>query len=151
MSSQTSGVARDANHVPVIAGLSSADLSTPLAPKVISSTNRLAVDSTTDAALPTTIVIDGTKTTSGTNVAVQLIASSTPCKKVALYAYTTNSDTIAVGTSTVFAESSSTGTKTGRGEQLLQGGATSVYISDASLLWVASAAKGDGVSFVVYT
>lgn len=145
-----SSLARDNNRVPVIGGVSSADLSTPLAGVVNSVTQRLHVDATTDAAPTSYIVQDGTKLTVGTNVALQISASSIPCKKVTIYAYTTNRDTVAVGTSTVVAESSSSGTRTGRGEQLLQGAATTVYVSDVNKIWLTSATLGDGVSFTVY-
>lgn len=140
-------IPRDDNHVPVIAGVSSADSVTPVSPFTHPVTRRLYVDATTDSKVPTTIVQDGTKTTSGTNVAVQLVASSTPCQKVVVYAYAANANTVAVGTSTVVAEA---GSKTGRGEQLMQGAATSISITDASKVWLASASNGDGVSYIIY-
>lgn len=142
--------ARDDNRVPTISGLSSADLLTPLSPKVISTTNRLAVDSVTDVNT-TFIVQDGTKLTAGTNVAVQLTASSTACKKVVIYAYSVNTDTVAIGTSTVLAQPLGSNTLTGRGEQLMPAAATTVTISDISLIWLASARNGDGVSYVAYS
>lgn len=140
---------RDDNRVPVMGGVSSSDLVTPTASKVDSVTNRLYVTSTTDNPATTVIVQDGTKVTAGTNVSVQLSASSVSCTKVSIYAYSTNSNTVAVGTSTVLAESLS-GTKTGRGEQLVPAGATTVFVNDLSKIWIASAVNGDGVSFVAY-
>lgn len=96
--------------------------------------------------------VSGTKTTSATaGTPVAIVAASRPCRAVAVYAYTTNSDTVAVGMDTGLVAESSAGTKTGKGEQLTQGASTYIYATDAANVYLVSAANGDGVSFVIYT
>lgn len=134
---------RDGNFIPAILGTSSSDGVTTIPPYTDPTTHRLYTDATTTEAPPTSVT-SGSKTgTSGTTVA--LVSVSTTCKHIAIYAYVGNSGTVAVGDSSCVADTG----KNGKGEQLIQGAATTVYIDDASKIYL-SAATGDGVSFCIY-
>lgn len=95
-------------------------------------------------------VTSGTKTSTTPGTGVALVGSPTPCRRVVISAYSTNANTVAVGDSTVKAENSASGTKTGKGEQLIQTSTTTIDIVDASLLFLDVAISGDGVSYNIF-
>lgn len=96
-------------------------------------------------------VVSGTKTSTTVGTGVALVSTVTPCRRVVISAYSTNANTVAIGDSTVKAENSASGTKTGKGEQLVQTSTTIIDISDASLLFLDVAVSGDGVSFNIFS
>jgi hypothetical protein len=94
--------------------------------------------------------LTGMQTNEFTTVAAKLINTSTPCRWVVVYAYNTNGNTVAIGDANAKAEPI-TGGKVGLGEQLVQGASQRFDVVDASLLYLAVANAGDGVSYSIYT
>ena len=86
--------------------------------------------------------------------AVALSTVSVPCRAVAIYAFTTNSSTVAVGMDNgIIAEPASMGVAhIGKGEQLVQGASTDIYATDASNVYfnTGTSATTDGISYVIY-
>lgn len=97
-----------------------------------------------------TTIITGTQTNAFTTVPKKLISVATPCRRVVITAYVSNADCISIGDTNAVAEPLVGGTKVGQGEQIIQGGSTTIDVIDASMLYLAVATAGDGVSYSIY-
>jgi hypothetical protein len=91
-------------------------------------------------------IVSGRKVVTTAGTRVQLVASSTPCKKVDLVAETDNTGTIVVGGSGCIATLA-----TREGIPLSAGQPYSLEIDNANDIYLDSTVSGDGVTFVYYT
>lgn len=93
-----------------------------------------------------TTVASGRKSSSSVGTAVAIVAISTPCKKVSISVPTGNtSSQVAIGDSTALATPGSE-----RGQILIVGASTDVYISDAQNIYVDVGTSGDAITFNVF-
>lgn len=91
-------------------------------------------------------VVSGRKSSSSPGTAVAIVGSSTPCKKVSISVPTGNTSTqVAVGDSTVLATPGSE-----RGQILIVGASTDIYISDAVNIYVDVGTSGDAITFNIF-
>lgn len=92
-----------------------------------------------------TSVGNGRKTVAVHGTAVQLVSTSTACKRLDITAFQTNTKTIAVGSSSVLANP---GTEQG---VVLQPTETyTLFVTDLSFIWIDSEINGEGVSYTYF-
>jgi len=93
---------------------------------------------------PPSELIDGRKTVSATNTAVQLVAISTPCKRVDMRAISSNTDYVVVGgAGVVYTLASRTGFPLSADDSY------HIEIDDVSKIYINGLA-GEGVTFTYY-
>lgn len=97
--------------------------------------------STFGSAAPTSIS-DGSKTVTTAGTPVELVASTTSCKFLDITALSTNTGIIAVGGSTVDAQSTPV-----RGAFLNSEDTIRIQIDDVNKVFIDSSVNGEGVSF----
>lgn len=131
---------RDDNYIPVILATSSTDDSTPIRVYVNATTRRLFVDSLTSLAGNSTLA-DGRATVS-TAGSAEALGSTTTIKKITVQAFTSNTDVIAVGASTVVAAAG-----TERGVLLFPSQSAVLTNNDLADIFIDSRVNGEGVSF----
>lgn len=91
-------------------------------------------------------ISDGRKTVAAAGTRETLVASSTPCKVVAITAETDNTEIVVVGGSTVVAALA-----TRRGTPLYPGDSTAFEIDDLVDINVDVLVNGEGVTFTYWT
>ena len=92
---------------------------------------------------------DGRRVTAAAGTALQLSATSVPCRRVTIQSETDNTGRIVVGlTSDIVATEGATS----RGVILPNGGdSVDVYINNLDKVYIDSTVTGDGVNYVYYT
>lgn len=91
------------------------------------------------------IIADGTAKVVTPGTAVQLAATSTPCRHVEVSAFQENAGVLVIGSSTALATAGSR-----RGRNLAPGETVIIPVNDVSLLYIDALTANDGISYVYY-
>lgn len=75
----------------------------------------------------------------------KLESTNTPCKKVDITAFTSNTGFVVIGDKTVIAA-----TATRRGTPLMAGQTLTMYVQDLSVIYADAEVAGEGVTFTYY-
>ena len=96
------------------------------------------------------VLLAGNKTSTTPGTPVQLIAAgtTTPCHHVVIWAFVANTGYVALGDATNTLAKTD---KTGKGEHLIAGASDTIYVVDASLIYIDVSTSGDGVAFTIYS